>query len=145
MSKHSASHAIDGRVDGECSRTTFENDPWWSVDLQREKYIMAVTVTNCCEGAMENVEIRISNSLKNDKISNKICGLIPELQDNQFVTLFCSSDAFGRYVNIKAPGNDRSLALCEVKVYETLGKNVTFFFTDANDLMYMLSLGLVIF
>lgn len=122
MSKHSAKHAVDGRVDGECSRTTFENDPWWRVDLQREKYIMAVTITNCCEETVENVDIRVGNNFRSDKIPNKICGHIPELYNKQSITVLCPSDVSGRFINIKAPGVNRSLAICEVKVYETLGK-----------------------
>ena len=110
---------MDGLENATCARTTIENDPWWSVELENNDYINAVTITNCCKEIIENVEILVVHK---DGNSMKKCGFIHKLKDNQSVTVLCPSDVFGRHVTIRIAGENKSLSICEVQVYKNQGK-----------------------
>ena len=120
------SRAINGRVDGECAQTNYEENPWWRVDLQHEYHIMAVGISNCCNNTMKNVQIRVGNNENGE--FNKICGHVDELYDEEDHTLLCPSDLSGRYVHLSIQGRNESLFICEVRVYEVLGKSFVFYF-----------------
>ena len=113
-----ASYAVDGKLDDRCARTASENNPWWRVDLNENTPVMAVTVLNCCEELLENVEIRVQSPGDVDQI----CGLIGSLENQESETVFCPSGVSGRYVHITTAGLNKRLSLCEVKVYKPLGK-----------------------
>ena len=118
--------AINGRVDGECSQTNYEENPWWRVDLHDEYRIMAVGISNCCKNVMKNVEIRVGND--DNRELNKICGHIDDLKDKEDHILLCPSDLSGRYVHLSVQGKNQSLLICEVRVYEVLGIGNSFVF-----------------
>lgn len=111
--------AVDGFVDGNCSQTNYEENPWWRVDLKKSYSIMAVVIVNCCHKSFKNVEVRIGDD-ENEQ-SNKICGLISVLKDKENNVLMCRSNIIGRYVHLSVRGRNKSLSLCEVQIYQALG------------------------
>ena len=123
MFKHFPNLAVDGRLDGNCSQTNYEENPWWRVDLQNEYYIMAIVILNCCSNIMENVEVRVGSN--ENRELNKICGHIDVVNNKENTVLLCSSDLFGRYVYLNVRGKNRSLSICEVRIYQALGNTLS--------------------
>ena len=117
--------AVNGRVDGECSQTNYEEDPWWRVDLQDEYHIMAVGISNCCNNIMETVDVRVGND--ENRELNKICGRVDGIKDEDDRILLCPSDLSGRYVHLGVRGRNKSLSICEVRVYHVLGNSCIHF------------------
>lgn len=118
MLKHFPSLAVDGRVGGKCSRTNYEENPWWRVDLQDEYSIMAIVISDCCNDSMRNVGVHVGFSESIEL--NEICERIEVLKENHVI--LCPSDLSGRYVHLGVRGRNKSLSICEVKVYQALGK-----------------------
>ena len=119
--EHFPSLAVDGRLDGNCSQTNYEEDPWWRVDLRREYYIMAIVILNCCDSIMKNVEVRIGRN-ENGEL-NQLCGHVDAVENNENAIILCSTDLSGRYVHLNVRGKNSSLSICEVRIYETLGNH----------------------
>ena len=65
------SNAVDGNTDGDrvsksCThtKTPYEDNPWWRVDLGSSYLINRVDVYNrvdCCSNRLRNMEIRVGN------------------------------------------------------------------------------------
>nr|XP_028602782.1 pentraxin fusion protein-like [Podarcis muralis] len=63
-------NAIDGSpstnyMDGHCTHTKLELNPWWTVDLGAEFRVSSVSITNrgdCCALRIIGAQIRIGNS-----------------------------------------------------------------------------------
>lgn len=127
--KHFPSLAVDGRLDGNCSQTNYEKDPWWRVDLHSEYYIMAIVILNCCDNIMKNVEVRIGSN-ENGEL-NQLCGHIDAVENNENAIILCSTDLSGRYVHLNVRGKNSSLSMCEVRIYETLGNTLCMHFVFA--------------
>ncbi|XP_063055656.1 uncharacterized protein LOC134449570 [Engraulis encrasicolus] len=119
-----ASNAIDRNrsstySEGSCSHTRAEIDPWWRVDLGRVHNITFVTVTNRGDEYSDRIssaEIRVGNYLDNDGNNNRLCAVIPYIPAGQIRTFECGGME-GRYVNIRLPGREKYLTLCEVEVH----------------------------
>ncbi|XP_069791219.1 uncharacterized protein [Narcine bancroftii] len=117
-----ADRAIDGNNNwnanlGSCTQTKRSKDPWWRVDLKSTYVFFKIRITNrgdCCSDAIGGAEVRIGNSLENDGNRNKLCGTIRSVAGSY--TLDCSGLA-GRYMNIRVPGHNKVLALCEVEIF----------------------------
>ena len=116
------SFAVNGYLDGKCSQTNYEENPWWRVDLQDEYFIMAVVVSNCCKNDMKHTDIRVGNN-ENMEL-NKICGTIDILKDDENRIILCPSDLAGRYVYLSSQAKNKSLSICEIKVHQVLGNSV---------------------
>lgn len=75
-----ASNAIDGNRDsdynhGSCTATTFQDDPWWRLDLLDKYVVTSITITNrkdCCPERLDGAEIHIGNSLLSNGNSNPL-------------------------------------------------------------------------
>lgn len=126
--KHVPNLAVDGRLDGNCSQTNYEENPWWRVDLQNDHYIMAIVILNCCNSVMENVEVRVGSN--ENREMNKICGHIDVVNSKENAVLLCSSDLSGRYVHLNVRGKNKSLSICEVRIYGALGNTLFISFCD---------------
>ncbi|XP_037615503.1 uncharacterized protein LOC119482155 [Sebastes umbrosus] len=101
-----------------CVSTLREDDPWWRVDMGRPHEISTIEVirrSDCCVSELNRAEIRIGNSLENNGTNNPRCAVITGTNDI-YMTFHCNPMR-GRYVIIFLPGVNRTLQLCEVKVY----------------------------
>ncbi|XP_068444392.1 uncharacterized protein [Clinocottus analis] len=126
--------AIDGKPysdygNGSCVSTLRQENPWWRVDMRGPYDVLSLEIvrrSNCCDFELNGAEIRVGDSLENNGNNNRRCAVITVTQDAT-MTLPCK--ARGRYVNIVLRGVNRTLQLCEVKVYATgriTGTNVAF-------------------
>jgi hypothetical protein len=129
MLKQFPNLAVNGRVDGKCSQTNYEENPWWRVDLQDEYYIMAVEISNCCNNIMKNIEVHVGNNEIREL--NKICGHIDVLKDKENHIILCPADLSGRYVHLGVRGRNKSFSICEVRVYQVLGNSIISFLWQA--------------
>ncbi|KAJ8290973.1 hypothetical protein GJAV_G00019830 [Gymnothorax javanicus] len=119
-----AGKAVDGDRsgvynDGSCSHTEAETNPWWRVDLQTVYNVDSVSIVNRADGFSERLndaEIRIGNSLKNDGNDNPLCAVIFRVPPRELVSFNCGG-MVGRYINIRLQAYNRILTLCEVEVY----------------------------
>ncbi|XP_070958100.1 uncharacterized protein [Oncorhynchus clarkii lewisi] len=105
-------------LEGSCSHTKAEVDPWWRVDLSKTHNVTYVTITNrgdCCSDRISGAEIHVGDSLFNNGNSNPLCARIPYIPAGQSRTFPCGGIS-GRYVNILLPGKEKYLTLCEVEV-----------------------------
>ncbi|XP_038552470.1 uncharacterized protein LOC119886057 isoform X3 [Micropterus salmoides] len=115
--------AIDGnrasnRQEKSCSVTGRDQNPWWSLDLLKTYNINTVTITNrkdCCPERLNGAEIRIGNSIIDNRNANPRCAVISSIAAGASQTFFCNGME-GRYVNIVIPGRQEYLTLCEVEV-----------------------------
>ena len=75
-----SSLAVDGNtnpdyIQGSCSTTEEEDDPWWMVDLGIEYPVERVLVTSrgdCCVDRIQGFEVRIGNSDQTGGIQNSV-------------------------------------------------------------------------
>ncbi|KAJ8290975.1 hypothetical protein GJAV_G00019850 [Gymnothorax javanicus] len=119
-----AGKAVDGDrsgvyYEGSCSHTEAETNPWWRVDLQTVHNVDSVSIVNRADGLSERLndaEIRIGNSLKNEGNDNPLCAVILKVPPRELVSFNCGG-MVGRYINIRLQGYNRILTLCEVEVY----------------------------
>ncbi|XP_073342152.1 uncharacterized protein [Pagrus major] len=120
-----AYNAIDGNresnfLDGSCSHTITQTNPWWRVDLLDSYIVTSVTITNrgdCCAERINGAQIYIGNSLQDNGIINPRAGVISEIPAGNSFTLTFTNRIEGRYVTVRLPGTNRILTLCEVEVY----------------------------
>ncbi|XP_040214624.1 uncharacterized protein LOC120944922, partial [Rana temporaria] len=119
-----AKNSIDGSLDSnylyiQCSGTSEQDNPWWTVDLKEKFKVFTVAVTNrgdCCPERINGAQIRIGNSAEDGGTSNPICGIIPTMASGETLAFECDG-MVGQYVTIFIPGKTRSLTLCEVQVF----------------------------
>ncbi|KAK2844312.1 hypothetical protein Q5P01_010971 [Channa striata] len=115
--------AIDGNraskwVEGSCTHTQHDQNPWWRLDLLKTYQIKTVTITNrqdCCPERLFGAEIRIGNSLSDNGNINPRCAVISSIEAGDSKTFDCNGME-GQYVNIVIPGRQEYLTLCEVEV-----------------------------
>ncbi|XP_034615489.1 uncharacterized protein LOC117871842 [Trachemys scripta elegans] len=119
-----AGKAVDGKRDGKwvqgsCSHTQFDTEPWWTVDLGSRQSVSAVIVKNredeCCGERIRGAQIRVGDSLADHGKQNPICGTITDTRPGSVSTICCYG-LEGRYVTIVIPGRAEYLTLCEVEV-----------------------------
>uniref|UniRef100_A0A3Q2P739 Fucolectin tachylectin-4 pentraxin-1 domain-containing protein n=1 Tax=Fundulus heteroclitus TaxID=8078 RepID=A0A3Q2P739_FUNHE len=75
-----ASNAIDGNtnpnfIDGSCSHTASQTNPWWRVDLLDSYTITHIIITNrgdCCHDRINGANIHIGNSLTLNGAANPL-------------------------------------------------------------------------
>jgi hypothetical protein len=118
-----AKRAIDGNIDtnakaGSCTHTHLNNNPWWSVNLGKQRTVGAVQVWNrgdCCGARLSNFEVRVGNEAGARWKGNPVCGggrqAVPQ---GQRKTIMCGG-MLGRHVTIVIRGR-QYLSLCEVRV-----------------------------
>ncbi|CAI9570446.1 unnamed protein product [Staurois parvus] len=119
-----AKNAIDGSLDSnylyiQCSGTSEQDNPWWTVDLKGQFKVFTVAVTNrgdCCADKINGAQIRIGNSAEDGGTNNPICGTIPTMASGETLAFECDG-MVGQYVTIFIPGKMTSLTLCEVQVF----------------------------
>ncbi|XP_028281937.1 fucolectin-7-like [Parambassis ranga] len=119
------SSAIDGNREsnfeaGSCTHTAEMTRPWWKVDLLDSYIVTSMTITNrgdCCENSLNNVEIYIGNSPKNNGLENPMVRSIPSIGRGVSFPITFTDRVEGRYVTLSIPGSQRNLTLCEVEVY----------------------------
>ncbi|XP_053329813.1 fucolectin-like [Spea bombifrons] len=118
-----AHRSIDGVTNtdylkGSCSRTTYEFQPWWAVDLRRGYMISNVTITNQA-GTLATqspwAEIHIGESMEGFGVYNARCATITSMAAGETRSFQCGG-LVGRYVTIIIPNRSDVLTLCEVQV-----------------------------
>ncbi|XP_044863857.1 uncharacterized protein LOC123365218 [Mauremys mutica] len=122
--KAMAEKAVDGKRDGKwvqgsCSHTQFDTEPWWNVDLGSRQSVSVVIVKNredeCCGERIRGAQIHVGDSLADHGKQNPICGIITDTRPGSVSTICCNG-LEGRYVTIVIPGRAEYLTLCEVEV-----------------------------
>ncbi|XP_078580859.1 uncharacterized protein LOC144864360 isoform X45 [Branchiostoma floridae x Branchiostoma japonicum] len=117
-----AGRAVDGNdspqwADGSCTHTANGPNPWWRVDLGRSQAVGRVVVTNrkdCCSDRLEGFTVYVGDSP--EVLSNPTCGGPQSVAGKGTITVSCGG-LTGRYVGIALKGAQRTLTLCEVKVF----------------------------
>ena len=121
-----AGRALDGNANGSMaagymSETKTQNEPWWQVDLGRERDLGNVRVdmrTDCCTDRTRDVWVFTS---KTPFTSNTVAGTLAQpgvsavrMQTPTGTVGNAAINATGRYVRIQSPAQATSLALAEV-------------------------------
>ncbi|KAM4641765.1 fucolectin-like [Discoglossus pictus] len=117
--------SIDGNTNpdysqGSCSRTTYQYNPWWGVDLRRGYLINSVTITNQASSTTTSVpwgEIRVGAAME-ELFSNGRCATIISMAPGQTLTFPCGG-VYGQYVIVIRPNRYDVLTICEVQVEVT--------------------------
>jgi hypothetical protein len=128
--------AVDGNIGtsylaGSCTHTGHGPNPWWRVDLLASLDIVMVEVWNRADvnGSDTNDDITgTGNRLKNFEVYvgdsgpagfhlDTRCGTNHTVQEGRMLSVDCTGTK-GRYVTITIPVGYKTLALCEVRVYE---------------------------
>ncbi|CAJ0936205.1 unnamed protein product [Ranitomeya imitator] len=112
-----ASNAIDGNLE-KCSKTSPEDQPWWTLDLGSDHKVFSVAVTSGSNSSAEHLrgaEIHVGFSATGWK-KNPICGTISSIQPEETFSFNCNG-LEGRYVTIVVPHKASTLSLCEVQVF----------------------------
>ncbi|XP_065057399.1 uncharacterized protein LOC135685394 isoform X1 [Rhopilema esculentum] len=120
----SSSYAVDGNTDNNifgksCAWTNYESNPWWRVDLGKERLVFEVKIYNkagCCVFRTTGLQIRIGSNLQDNGNQNPVCRENLSMYAGEKATFVCMKQLRGRYVNIRLLGTEKVLALCEVKV-----------------------------
>lgn len=105
-------------VDGTCSLTNAETDPWWSLDLGFTTTIQEIYIANRDDAIgdqLKDFEIRIGDSKEGHGAFNKPCGDKHTIDRGAFSTIVCNNT--GRYIHVRLPGDNKKLSLCEVIPY----------------------------
>lgn len=125
-----ASRAVDGNTSGlwgdnSTTHTTFENQPWWQVDLGQSSPLSRVIVWNrkdCCSDRLQNFYVLVSN---NDMTGKTLAQLLadPTVKSTQVASLNGATNTTvqigntsARYVRVQLSGAN-FLSLGEVQVY----------------------------
>ena len=117
-------YAVDGIKEtnhqkAKCTHTNNENFPWWRVDLGGLARVYSVSITNrgdCCEDRLQNFDIRVGESLKNNGNDNTLCEHVTAIPAGETKEYICPYPLKGRYVNVQMLRRE-VLTLCEVEVY----------------------------
>ncbi|XP_035674439.1 uncharacterized protein LOC118414482 isoform X3 [Branchiostoma floridae] len=117
-----AGRAVDGNdnpqwAGGSCTHTANGPNPWWRVDLGSSQAVGRVVVTNrkdCCSDRLEGFTVYVGDSP--EVLSNPTCGGPQSVAGRGTITVSCGG-LRGRYVGIALKGAQRTLTLCEVKVF----------------------------
>ncbi|XP_039382140.1 fucolectin-like [Mauremys reevesii] len=126
IGKAVAGKAVDGKRDGKwlqgsCSHTQLDTEPWWNVDLGSRQSVSAVIVKNredCCGERLEGAQIRVGDAVADHGKHDPICGTITDTRPGSLSTICCNG-LEGRYVTVTIPGRAEYLTVCEVEVYGT--------------------------
>ncbi|XP_075042712.1 fucolectin-like [Mixophyes fleayi] len=118
-----ANLAIDGNsnpnyLQGSCSQTTSEYQPWWTVDLRRGYLIANVTITSQMNSGSTQVpwaEIHVGESTEGYGVYNPSCSTISSMAAGATMSFPCGG-IIGRYVTVVIPNRIDTLTLCEVQV-----------------------------
>ena len=119
-----AYRAVDGNRSGNyedfsCSHTPTENNPYWSVSFEPGSVnVSAVRITNrqdCCQNRLADFEIRVGDYFGEEAERSPRCGGLHTISGDSGV-ISCPN-IVGRFLTIRIPGQDRTLALCEVEVF----------------------------
>ncbi|XP_026087876.1 uncharacterized protein si:ch1073-376c22.1 [Carassius auratus] len=124
LNGNTAFKAVDGNraaslSNDTCTNITAKSNPWWRVTLQKPYQIVMVSITNqgdCCADRISGAEIRVGNSLVDDGNQNQVVASVYSMLPGK-TQKFKFSPMEGQYVNVRLPGADRILTLCEVEVY----------------------------
>ncbi|CAH1250771.1 Hypp8909 [Branchiostoma lanceolatum] len=119
--------AVDGNVhpdyhQGSCSYTNAGPDVWWYVDLEESYAIGEVKVYNNDRypEMINPFNIMVGNSSDVGEMSQCGGNFGADYEDTLTWVVDCGG-ATGRYVMVLLPGPNRSLMMCEVRVYEYTG------------------------
>ncbi|XP_040179422.1 fucolectin-like [Rana temporaria] len=103
---------------GSCSQTTYEFQPWWTVDLRRGYLIDNVTITNQMnkqQSLLLGAQIHVGKDIQGYGIYNPICAVIPSMSSGETRSFPCGG-IYGRYITVVIPNLTDMLTLCEVQV-----------------------------
>ncbi|KAK5848246.1 hypothetical protein PBY51_005877 [Eleginops maclovinus] len=106
-----------------CASVALQDNPWWQLDLRSIYRITAVSILSagdCCSGQLNGAEVRIGLS---KDVSNQRCAIISVSEGQQEYNYQCGIME-GRFVHVYLPGLQKTLTVCEVKVYGTVLENV---------------------
>nr|XP_014349316.1 PREDICTED: uncharacterized protein LOC102349116 [Latimeria chalumnae] len=117
--------AIDGNNDSNyrarsCTRTKYEKDPWWRLDLKDSRAVIKVVLTtrsDCCTSRMKGVQIRVGDSLENEGRNNFQCTPEKSVDSPEVTMRFCCNGVAGRYVTVFTLNRKNFLSICELEVF----------------------------
>lgn len=98
-----------------CSRTYWNQNPWWRVDLGSEYRVSVVVIYNrgdCCSGNIIGAKIKIGKA--DSHSHNPTCA---KISSSELVQTFYCSEMVGRYVSINIRSEYQVLTFCRLEVY----------------------------
>ncbi|KAM5146535.1 fucolectin-like [Mantella aurantiaca] len=105
-------------LNGFCSQTTTELQPWWTVDLRRGYLIDNVTITSQIskqQSLLPWAEIHVGENIEAYGMYNPVCAVIPSMSSGETRSFPCGG-IIGRYITVMIPNRIDTLTLCEVQV-----------------------------
>jgi len=97
-----------------CAITTEQNNPWWQLDLGITQTIDSVSFMLPSEFSFSSLEVRVGQSQLDQGNSNPLCDSMRI--HSQRISVSCHN-ATGRFVNIRAPRSNATLAVCSISVF----------------------------
>ncbi|XP_038053132.1 uncharacterized protein LOC119725683 [Patiria miniata] len=120
MNSQGSTRALDGLPeDPFCSLTNYEENPWWTVDLESNNCLGKIQVRNT--GSAEEPDLLgavVRAGLSEVPTDNNMCGSPVtggQSVKNDWVEFTCDPPVLARYVSVDIPGM-ASLKVCEVVV-----------------------------
>jgi len=118
-----ASWAVDSS-EGSCAQTLIEADPWWRLDLEHPRLIVSVRLRGLFDsmhgwmgGTADlagSIQVRLGPWPRWQ--ANAVCGSGAVSAPGKLAELEITCHGQGSFLFITAPGPNRSLSLCDVKV-----------------------------
>jgi len=118
QSSPAESHSASLALQRQCTATDSQKDPWWTADLMDVRNVSHVIVTAPLQGAylQSPFEVRVGPSSLDNGLANPVCSYQSSLHAGETRIIECSSNLAGRYVTLHAPGWDKTLSLCDVRI-----------------------------
>uniref|UniRef100_A0A8C1JQ74 Fucolectin tachylectin-4 pentraxin-1 domain-containing protein n=1 Tax=Cyprinus carpio TaxID=7962 RepID=A0A8C1JQ74_CYPCA len=115
--------AVDGDR-GTCSHTSTGTNQWWRLELWQEFQVDTIAITNADSPNyhwINGAVIRVGTSPT--IYSNPVCAVISTIPSGQTSNFSCGWME-GRYMFVHIPGDQKTLVLCDVKIYGYLTGNI---------------------
>eukprot|EP00795_Rhopilema_esculentum_P005392 gene5392-biopygen401 len=133
-SSHSSTRTYDGTElvasfgnDGDrtaewqrCSFTSYEEQPWWQVDLKEVAAVTHVRITNSIAWSSHDTypyNVSVGKDSSNGGRNNALCVNNGMLASGEMKTFYCPKLMMGRYVSVFL-NRKEFLPVCELEVYE---------------------------
>uniref|UniRef100_A0A8C2BXZ6 Fucolectin tachylectin-4 pentraxin-1 domain-containing protein n=1 Tax=Cyprinus carpio TaxID=7962 RepID=A0A8C2BXZ6_CYPCA len=124
----SSQRAVDGDR-GTCSHTSTGTNQWWRLELWQEFQVDTIAITNADSPNyhwINGAVIRVGTSPT--IYSNPVCAVISTIPSGQTSNFSCGWME-GRYMFVHIPGDQKTLVLCDVKIYGYLTENLALWCT----------------
>ncbi|XP_065071507.1 uncharacterized protein LOC135696142 isoform X2 [Rhopilema esculentum] len=103
-----------------CSFTSYEEQPWWQVNLEKVAAVTHVRITNSVAWPTHDINpfnVSVGKDSSNGGRNNALCVNGGRLASGEMKTFYCPKLMMGRYVSVFL-NRKEFLQVCELEVYE---------------------------